>query len=322
MDNEQDTNISEDELGLINRYTKRAFSAEEIYVFSVVLCDNEIDRDFECFDSSALDTLAKLYAGKSGILDHDPTAKNQTARIYKCEVEAVAGRKTSYGAPYRRIKAKAYLPRSEKNSEIILALDSGIKKEVSVGCSMGKSICSICGAETRGGSCSHIKGRRYGGKLCYAVLSEPRDAYEWSFVAVPAQREAGVIKAFNGSMKGEKNMEDIFKKLGSDGDITLTHGEVKALLREIDSLKAKARDGELYREETEAEMTRLCSIAEPELPLETIKSVASRMTLDELKAFKRAYEKRMSKIATSAPQLAPTESDKKKRVVNSAYKGI
>ena len=34
----------------------------------------------------------------------------------------------------------------------------------------------------------------YDGKTCHFVLSDPQDAYEWSFVAVPAQRDAGVIK--------------------------------------------------------------------------------------------------------------------------------
>ena len=38
-----------DDLALINRYTRRPFSEEEIYTFSVVLCDNEVDRDFERF---------------------------------------------------------------------------------------------------------------------------------------------------------------------------------------------------------------------------------------------------------------------------------
>ena len=91
---------------------------------------------------------------------------------------------------------KGLLPKlSEKNKDIILELDSGIKKEVSVGCSMGKSVCSICGSDFK--SCSHIKGKGYGGKLCYAVLSKPKDAYEWSFVAVPAQRSACHIPPLN-----------------------------------------------------------------------------------------------------------------------------
>ncbi len=38
--------------------------------------------------------------------------------------------------------------------------------------------------------------RLYGEKLCFMELQEPTDAYEWSFVAVPAQRRAGVVKRF------------------------------------------------------------------------------------------------------------------------------
>ena len=142
------------ELDLINQYTKRRFSADEVYTFSVVLCDNEIDRDFECFDSTSLEKLAEMYIGKSGIFDHNPTAENQTARIYDCKVETVDGKLTSYGKQYKRLIAKAYMPISEKNKDIILELDSGIKKEVSVGCSMGKSVCSICGSDFK--NCSHI----------------------------------------------------------------------------------------------------------------------------------------------------------------------
>lgn len=29
----------------INRFTRREFAEEELYIFSVILCDNEIDRD-------------------------------------------------------------------------------------------------------------------------------------------------------------------------------------------------------------------------------------------------------------------------------------
>jgi hypothetical protein len=36
----------------------------------------------------------------------------------------------------------------------------------------------------------------YGGKICHTVLDGITDAYEWSFVAVPAQRNAGVTKKF------------------------------------------------------------------------------------------------------------------------------
>ena len=50
------------ELALINRYTRKPLAKEDVYVFSVNLCDNDVDRDFECFSLSALNGLAVLFA--------------------------------------------------------------------------------------------------------------------------------------------------------------------------------------------------------------------------------------------------------------------
>ena len=102
--------------------------------------------------------------------------------------------RTTAGDKYCWCKGWAYMLRTEKNAELIAEIEGGIKKEVSVGCSAAKRSCSICGKDA--GLCEHERGKYYGGKLCYAVLSDITDAYEWSFVAVPAQRAAGVVKRF------------------------------------------------------------------------------------------------------------------------------
>ena len=183
------------ELEMINRYTRRALSEDEVYVFPLVLCDNELDRDHERFSDEAIDRLAELFVGVTGIADHKPLSSNQTARIFMCRPELVANRTTSDGRQYKRLYARAYLPRSKQTEGLILALDSGIKKEVSVGCSVKKRICSVCSKDIS--KCGHIKGRKYDGVSCYVTLDEPVDAYEWSFVAVPAQKAAGVVKAFS-----------------------------------------------------------------------------------------------------------------------------
>ena len=52
------------DLECINQYTRRPFTEQEVYTFSVVLCDNEIDRDFERFSVEALHTLSQLFLGK------------------------------------------------------------------------------------------------------------------------------------------------------------------------------------------------------------------------------------------------------------------
>lgn len=186
-------NIRE-ELTDINRFAKTALTEEQVYAFSVRLCDNEVDRDLERFDTAALERLGELFLGKSGVFDHQWTARGQTARIYRTEVVREPSRVTAAGDPYCWLKGWAYLLRTEKNAELIAEIEGGIKKEVSVGCSVAKRICSVCGAEE--GACRHVRGQLYGDRLCFTELKDPTDAYEWSFVAVPAQREAGVVKHF------------------------------------------------------------------------------------------------------------------------------
>ena len=48
---------STEDLKKINKYTRREFDADSLYVFTVILCDNDIDRDFEKFSLSALNEL-------------------------------------------------------------------------------------------------------------------------------------------------------------------------------------------------------------------------------------------------------------------------
>lgn len=193
------------ELEAINRFTKTQLRAEDVYTFSVLLCDNEIDRDFERFTETTLQELRELFVGKTGIANHDWNSELQMARIYRTELVTEPERKTSIGVPYCYLKGYAYMLRTEENAGRIAEIEGGIKKEVSVGCSVARSRCSICGEELGSTGCNHVLGAEYNGKPCYAELEGAVDAYEWSFVAVPAQREAGVIKRFGkqaADMKG------------------------------------------------------------------------------------------------------------------------
>ena len=91
-----------EELEAINRFAKTPLTAEQVYVFPVRLCDNEVDRDFERFDTAALERLGELFLGKSGIFDHQWSALGQTARIYRTEMVRDPARVTAAGAalPY------------------------------------------------------------------------------------------------------------------------------------------------------------------------------------------------------------------------------
>lgn len=186
--------MDKETLEKINRFTRRPFTEDEIYTFSVVLCDNDIDRDFERFSDNALETLSKNFMGKTGIFDHNPTASNQNARIFETEIVTDSSRKTRTGEPYKYLKASAYMVRTAGNETLISEIDGGIKKEVSISCSASTRKCSICGCDKSANGCVHAKGKMYNNKMSYIILDDITDAYEWSFVAVPAQVNAGVTK--------------------------------------------------------------------------------------------------------------------------------
>lgn len=302
--------VTEQELELINGYTRRPFTADEVYVFSVVLCDNDVDRDYERFTVEALFEMEKLFVGKTGIYDHSPKAKNQTARIFDCKVEAVQGRKTCTGDDYFRLVARAYMPKCKSNEDVIMQIESGIRKEVSVGCSAHRAVCSVCGAERGGSPCGHIRGEYYGGKLCYFELCDVTDAYEWSFVAVPAQREAGVIKAFGD--KGRKefaDMNEIMKSLSAGESVTLCVGDAKRLYDHIVSLEKRAAQGDEYRQELCEEVLRLSAVTQPGISRKTMESALEGLSTSQLKEFAEVYRKKAQGTVLPKPQLAPKASD-------------
>lgn len=258
--------IDDNELKLINKYSRKELKADDVYAFTVVLCDNEIDRDNECFSDKALEKLAEMFVGVTGIYDHDPSAKNQVARIYATEVSPVAGRTTSYGTEYKRVLARAYIPRTNKTKDFIDLIDGGIVKEVSVGCRVSERICSVCGKNIDSSNCRHVKGRTYEGKKCYGILCAPTDAYEWSFIAVPAQKMAGVVKSY--SFDAPAPVDSY-----------------------ICDLKKKADEAEKYRGIVGTETVKAGITAKTCIPGKLLEKMVSALDIGELLELKECFEK-------------------------------
>lgn len=195
--------VTEADLKAINKLTMAPVKAEDVFTFKVVLCDNEVDRDFERFSIKALRGMQKLFLGKTGIKDHNWKADNQVARIYSTELVEHPETVTKSGEVYTQLVARCYMVKTAGNADLIAEIKGGIKKEVSIGCSMGSCICGICGTDNAKRYCGHFRGRSYekegkGMETCTFLLDNPQDAYEFSFVAVPAQRNAGASKSYTG----------------------------------------------------------------------------------------------------------------------------
>jgi hypothetical protein len=263
------------QLGAINALARAELTGEQVYVFSLRLCDDQVDRDYERFDTAALPALAKLFVGKTGIVDHRWSSENQVARIFAAETVVEDG--VSY------IKAWAYIRRGGSNDEIIADIEAGIKKEISVGCAMGRSVCAVCGSDY--GSCGHQKGQYYDGQLCCAILKEPMDAYEFSFVAVPAQREAGVLKG----MGRNRTLKELADEFGAQQ-------EYRALFKE-------AQLGWQYRKELEESVVRLCLSLELGAEAEVYRGVAKTAAAEDLMKLKAALEARLAESLPVVTQL-------------------
>lgn len=271
-------------LPILNTFTRRNHTMEEVYLFDMVLCDNEIDRDGECFSDAALESLQKLFVGVTGIFDHNPQANNQNARIFRTEVVTDESRTTKTGQPYRYLKANAYMVRTSANADLIREIDGGIKKEVSVSCAASKQICSICGTNKLERPCSHVKGRKYGGKVCYCTLDGISDAYEWSFVAIPAQRQAGVTKTMGG--------------VHSDA------AETAALCKALDAATAAL---DRLTDDLRREVVRLCYRDGDTACAKALADSAAHMDADALLALRGTLLAGTSKSADLPSQLFPKQ---------------
>ncbi len=269
----QNAALNPGDLERIGALARRPLGAEEVYTFSVRLCDNEIDRDFERFPAQTLEELAPLFVGKAGIFDHQWSARGQAARIYKTEVVREAGRMTRAGEEYVWLKGYAYMVRTDSNRDLIAEIEGGIKKEVSVGCAVERAVCSVCGCDRTATDCGHEKGQEYGGQLCWADLEGAKDAYEFSFVAVPAQPAAGVVK-------------------------TARQGA-----RDVRQLEMEAALGRKCLEELRGEVVRLALLCDRELDGRAMKSLAGKLSHRELEELRRSYARRAEERLPLRTQL-------------------
>ena len=289
---------TEQAMELINGYAKRELAPEEVFIFDLKLCDNQVDRDNERFSRAALEELAGLFVGKTGIFDHNWSAAGQKARIFSTQVVEDDTQSTAAGEPYAYLKASAYMLR-EGNEALIAEIEGGIKREVSVGCSMGKAVCSICGEERGSVKCGHMPGSIYGGRSCYFTLEEPKDAYEWSFVAVPAQTQAGVIKKFTRERKAA-TLEELAEEFADSG-----------ALKQLRALKEAAAVGNDHMAALREQVVKLSAMAGSGIDGEILRSAAGRMSYEELMGFRKAFEKKVDEMLPSATQLKSVRREEK-----------
>lgn len=207
---------TDDQLAVINTFTKKKVTADEVVAFPTLSCNDIPDRDDDQFSTKCVKEFAELpqpYSptGKSFMLDHAYSVGNAVGRIFATDTKKVGG------ATY--LTNEVYVPNTPQFQPIIEKIDFGISWAVSVGVMLGKDECSVCkepfsswGWWCRNG---HDKGLWYdpnsdetdaygypepvapdskGAIKCIRIFSEPRDMYELSQVFLGAQYFAAIDK--------------------------------------------------------------------------------------------------------------------------------
>jgi len=125
--------------------------------------------------------------------------------------------------------------------------------------------------------------------LSFFSLEEASDAYEFSFVAVPAQPHAGVVKGFS-SRREAASLKELVQ--GNAG-----------CARELETLEHEAALGRKWISSLRADVVRLGGLADPKLDLKVLKAITEKLEEGELQELKRAYEARAQERYPLSVQL-------------------
>lgn len=233
--------VTDEDLKKINKYTLSPVTADDVFIFKATMADNEQDdRNYAPFNLKALQDLKKLYPGKTMLKDHSRRADNQIARIYDTELVQNANKTTELGELHTELEAKIYMIKTDSNKDLIAEIKGGIKKEVSTSCKPEKMICNICNVDNMKDWCRHYPGYEYDvndsngkttKKRCKMLLHGAKEAYELSFVAVPAQPRAGAHKC-EGFAKPVELKEDT-PEITPDIDIESNNNETKDAIAQV-----------------------------------------------------------------------------------------
>ncbi len=148
---------------------------KDYYVFKIILCNNDVDKDHDKFSIQALYQIRDMAIGKNGILDTMPNNKSNIARIFDCSVEYDKGKTTIDGEPLLYVQAYAFLDKriSDGCGAIAQKIKEGFYNEVSVGCSIYES------------HKESFFDSEFAPEYEITVIDSITDLYEWSIVQKP-----------------------------------------------------------------------------------------------------------------------------------------
>lgn len=233
---------SDEDYAIIKNILNSDIPQEQLFVYPVLLIDNDINTYLCAPDHDALMQLSKIFDEKHvpGLHDHEWRSENMHSTTYKTKVVVDNTRKNKVGEDYEYLIGYEYTINNENHKNLIEDIKAAIKKGASIGFDC-KVICSVCGINKNIEICGHELGIVYDSKLCYGIYRGVTNVDEWSFVPVPAHKNAGLNKE-NNCDKEDNIMEVDIKKILLKAASNLSSEESSVLLKAYEAKTADEKE--------------------------------------------------------------------------------
>ncbi len=180
-----DAQPSKEDMEKINQLAPSPLTADKVYIRSMYLCSTQPCKSDGCqFTHQALEDIACKVIGQSVLAGHNRRSL-PLARFFKAQV--TQSQENSSESPSSFVRAWFYWLRETSGAkDLLLNIDGGIYREVSLAWKYDHWRCSLCGEEN--GQCPHRVLQTYDGQTCYRVIDHVIEVVEGSLVYKSADR--------------------------------------------------------------------------------------------------------------------------------------
>ena len=172
-----ETDAEADVLAAINHYALRPLGMDEVAVFTLDLCNNQVDKHHSRFPEEELARVNALTPGRPLMERHDLRGSLPRGTFFRSRLHRDGARVS--------VRPEVYVLRAQENADFILNIEGGVYRETSIGFSFRLPECSVCGKDLR--VCAHVPGRGYGDKRCHFIMREVIEVIEGSVVPAGSQ---------------------------------------------------------------------------------------------------------------------------------------
>jgi hypothetical protein len=161
----------------INRFALRPLGRDDVAVFTLDLCHNQVDRHHSRFPDEELAQINALVPGRPLMERHDLRGSLPRGIFFRSRLHEAGSRLS--------VRPDVYVLRTAQNEHFIRSIEGGIYRETSIGFSFRTPECSICGRDLR--ACEHQPGRSYAGQHCHYIMRGVIEVIEGSVVSSGSQ---------------------------------------------------------------------------------------------------------------------------------------